>query len=145
MGAWIAAWLTGLALQRRAARASEPGEALSRRGGALRATAFQHALAAAVLLSGLALMRARGWRFGYPEWLAVKIGLVAFLVAPLEAMHAYIGFAWIRVGIGESAGGSLSKTLQRGLGMEEMIRALAVPLLGVGVPLLVWLSVAKPF
>jgi hypothetical protein len=29
--------------------------------------------------------------------------------------------------------------------MDDMIRALAVPLLGVGVPLLVWLSVKKPF
>jgi hypothetical protein len=29
--------------------------------------------------------------------------------------------------------------------MEEMIRALALPLLGVGLPLLLWLSLAKPF
>jgi len=145
VAAWILAWLTGLALQRRAARAAGPGQELSRRRIALRASTLQHAFAVAVLLSGLALMRARGWRFGYPEWLAVKIGLVTFLILPLEAMHAYIGLAWIRVGIEESAGGAFSKTLQRGLGMEEMIRALAVPLLGVGAPLLVWLSVRKPF
>jgi hypothetical protein len=29
--------------------------------------------------------------------------------------------------------------------MEEMIRALEVPLLGAGMPLLAWLSLAKPF
>jgi hypothetical protein len=29
--------------------------------------------------------------------------------------------------------------------MEEMLRALAVPLLCLAVPLLVWLSLARPF
>jgi hypothetical protein len=132
-------------LQRRAARAGGPERELAGRRVALRAAAAQHGLAVAVGLSGLALMQARGWRFGYPEWLAAKLGLVAFLVLPLEAMHAYVGYAWIRVGLRETTGVPFSKTLQRGLGMEEMIRALAVPLLGIGVPLLAWLSLTKPF
>jgi hypothetical protein len=29
--------------------------------------------------------------------------------------------------------------------MDDMIRALAAPLLSVGVPLIVWLSLRKPF
>ena len=33
----------------------------------------------------------------------------------------------------------------RGLGVEEMIRTLEVPLFGVGLPLLLWLSFRRPF
>ena len=28
--------------------------------------------------------------------------------------------------------------------MDDMVRVLAIPLLGLGLPLIVWLSVAKP-
>jgi hypothetical protein len=38
-----------------------------------------------------------------------------------------------------------SKRLGRGLSMDEMLRALALPLLGVAVPLMLWLSLARPF
>ena len=34
--------------------------------------------------------------------------------------------------------------LARGIGMDDMIRTLAVTLLGVAVPLLIWLSLARP-
>jgi hypothetical protein len=37
------------------------------------------------------------------------------------------------------------RRVERGIGMEEMIRTLAIPLLGVAVPLLVWLSFKRPF
>jgi hypothetical protein len=38
-----------------------------------------------------------------------------------------------------------AKDLERGLGMEDMWRALAAPLLALALPLLVWLSVARPW
>lgn len=145
VAAWILAWLVGLAFQRRSVAAGSPEAELARRATALRVAAVQHSLAAVALLSGVSLMVARGWRFGYPEWLAVKIGLVAFLVLPLEAMHAYVCHFWIRPGLLESRSTSFSRRLQRGLGMEEMLRALAVPLLGIAAPLLLWLSIRKPF
>lgn len=77
-------------------------------------------------------------------WLHLKLGLVAFLVAPLEGMHAYVCHAWIARGLRATAAPPFAKDLVRGLGMQEMIHALEVPLLGTGVPLLAWLSLAKP-
>jgi hypothetical protein len=36
-----------------------------------------------------ALIRRRlGWALTHPRWFGVKVGLVAFLFIPLEAMHA---------------------------------------------------------
>jgi hypothetical protein len=37
------------------------------------------------------------------------------------------------------------RALERGVGMEDMIRTLSIPLLGMAVPLIVWLSLRKPF
>ncbi len=90
-------------------------------------------------------MGLRGWGLGRARWLAVKLGLVAFLIVPLEAIHAYACHGWIAPGLRGSRSPPFSKQLERGTGMEEMIRALALPLLGVGLPLLLWLSLAKPF
>jgi len=78
-------------------------------------------------------------------WLHLKLGLVAFLVVPLEGMHAYVCHVWIARGLRSTAAPPFAKDLARGLGMQEMIHALEVPLLGTGVPLLTWLSLAKPF
>lgn len=88
-------------------------------------------------------MRQLGWRVDHARWLALKLGLVAFLVVPLEAMHAYVGNVWVARGV--ARGDVLDKGLVRGLGIEEMIRTLAVPLFGIGVPLILWLSFAQPF
>ena len=100
---------------------------------------------AVLLAAGLLLMQHRGWGLGHARWLGVKVGLVAFLFLPLQAMHAYVCHAWIARGLRQTAAPPFSKDLVRGLGMEEMIRTLEVVLLGVAIPLLVWLSVAKPF
>jgi hypothetical protein len=95
-------------------------------------------------------MFARGWGIDYPRWLSVKLGLVVFLIVPLEAMLVYVGFVWIRPGLAESGHGiesvgPFSKALTRGLSMETMIRTIAIVLLGIGIPMLLWLSIAKPF
>jgi hypothetical protein len=105
----------------------------------------EHVAFALALLSGLLLMRSLGWGPGHPRWLGLKLGLVAFLVLPLEAFHAYVCHVWIGRGLRATPAPPFSKELRRGLGMEEMVRTLRVPLLGVGLPLLIWLSVAKPF
>ncbi len=90
-------------------------------------------------------MGLRDWGLGRARWLALKLGLVAFLIVPLEAIHVYACRGWIAPGLVETSTPPFSKQLERGMGMEEMIRALALPLLGAAIPLLLWLSLAKPF
>jgi hypothetical protein len=124
-------------------RGSDP-ELQARRS--LRAlVASEHALLAAALVSGLALMLARGWTLGHARWLGLKVGLVVFLLIPMEGMHAYVSHVWIARGLRDTPAPPFSKDLARGIGMEDMLRALAIPLLGVALPLLLWLSVWKPF
>ena len=89
-------------------------------------------------------MGLRGWGLGRARWLALKLGLVSFLLVPLEAIHAYASHGWITPGLRQTSAPPFSKQLERGAAMDEMIRALALPLLGVGVPLLLWLSLRKP-
>ena len=110
-----------------------------------RLVAAEHALLAVALATGLALMVGRGWAPRHARWFGLKLGLVVFLLIPLEAMHAYVSHAWIGRGLRETAAPPFSKDLARGIGMEDMLRALAIPLLGLALPLLVWLSVFKPF
>ena len=70
---------------------------------------------------------------------------MAFLVLPLEAIHAYISHRWLARGLRQTAAPPFSKDLERAIGMDDMVRALAVPLLGLGLPLIIWLSMARPF
>jgi hypothetical protein len=98
--------------------------------------AAEHAAFLLVLISGFALMRALGWPVSHGRWLGVKIGLAALLLLPLEGMHAWVVHVWMRRG---------PRDLERAIGMDEMLRAIALPLLAVAVPLIVWLSVGKPF
>ena len=103
----------------------------------------EHVSLAVTLAAGGLLLALRGWGLGHARWLAVKLGLVALLIVPLESMHAYVNHVFIPRSLrGQSPS---SRDLSRGLGMDDMIRTLSVPLLGVCVPLLVWLSVRKPF
>jgi hypothetical protein len=48
-------------------------------------------------------------------------------------------------GRGATAAPPYAKDLERGIGMDDMIRALAVPLFGLGLPLILWLSLQHPF
>jgi hypothetical protein len=95
------------------------------------------------LLAGGLLMLLRGWGLGHARWLGAKLGLVAFLIVPLEALHAWICHGWIEAGLAQTASPPYSRELERGLGMDEMLRSLALPLLALGLPVLFWLSLAK--
>lgn len=107
--------------------------------------AVEHGALAVALLAGLGLMAARGWGLGHPRWLAVKLGLVAFVLLPLEAMHAWVNHVWIpRALRATGPGDALSRELERGTGMDDMVRTLAALLLGAALPLIVWLSLARP-
>ncbi len=97
---------------------------------------------AAVLVTGYGLMRLHGWSLAYPRWLSLKIGLVVFLFLPLEGFLAYVGAAWVGRGLHASPPG---RALERGGAMQEMVWAIAVPLAGIALPLIVWLSRARPF
>lgn len=102
-------------------------------------------LAFAVLLAtGVLLMRMHGWGLGYPRWLALKVGLVAFLLVPLEGIHAYAAHVFLARGL-RSPTPPFSRDLERGTSMQRMIWALALPLLALALPLILWLSLARPF
>ena len=105
----------------------------------------EHGAFVLALAAGLALLWHRHWGLGHARWLAVKIGLTVFLLVPLEAMHAWIAHVWIARGLGQTPAPPLAKDLVRGIGMDDMLRALAAPLLLIAVPLLVWLSLRKPW
>jgi hypothetical protein len=111
----------------------------------MRPLLLEQAAFALVLGSGLLLMQSHGWGPARARWLGTKLGLVTFLLVPLEAMHAFIAHTWIRQGLRESGAAGFAKPLVRGLGVEEMIRTLELVLGVPAVALLVWLSVEKPF
>lgn len=127
------------------AGAGDPERQLAARRRVRPLLAAEHAGLALALVAGLALLEVRGWGPGRARWLGLKLGLTVFLVLPLEAMHAWVCHVWIARGLRQTPSPPFSKDLVRGIGMDDMIRALAVPLLGVGVPLIVWLSVKRPF
>jgi hypothetical protein len=129
---WALLWLLG-----------QVSSLAARRPGA-RFFAAQHLAFLAAVASGAALMSAHGWRLGHPRWLALKVGLVAFLFTPLEGFHAYVAHVWIPTAqrTGRKAG---ERLVERGLGMEAMIRTLELVLLTVAVPLVLWLSIGRPF
>lgn len=106
---------------------------------------LEHVAFLLLLITGALLMREHGWGLTRARWLTLKLGLVAFLVVPIEGMHAFIAHGWIARGLRQTSVPPLAKDLARGLGVEEMLRALALPLLGIGLPLILWLSLSRPF
>jgi hypothetical protein len=144
----VATWLgVGLGAQWVAAKARGAGPlrevAIRRRLGP--AFCVEHVAIALALLTGFLLMWTRGWHLGQARWLDLKVGLVMFVVVPLEAMHAFVVHVWVAWGLRRTDGEPLERNLSRGLGIEEMIRAIGLPLLGLAVPLVLWLSFAVPF
>jgi hypothetical protein len=100
---------------------------------------------AAALASGIALMGVLGMAVGRHRWLDLKLGLVVFLLVPLEGMHAWVNHGWIERGLRKTATPPFSRDLERGIGMDDMVRTLSALLLGAALPFLVWLSVKQPF
>ena len=128
-----------------AARDRDEAGQLAARRRVRPAVLVEHAAFVFALAAGLGLLLHRHWGLGHARWLAVKIGLTLFLLVPLEAMHAWIAHVWIARGLRQTSAPPLSKDLVRGIGMDDMLRALAAPLLLVALPLLVWLSLRKPW
>jgi len=128
----------------RARRRGEAAELVARRRGqkviAVSAGAF-----GLVLQSGYALMRLHGWSLAYPRWLALKIGLVLFLFLPLEGFLAYVGACWVAPGLRRTPSPPFAQELARAASMQQMVWAIAVPLLGLALPFVIWLSLARPF
>ncbi|PYQ03190.1 MAG: hypothetical protein DMF82_13785 [Acidobacteria bacterium] len=145
LAAWMGAALAAQAALLRARAAGDPGRELSMRRRVQPLLAVEHLGLAIALAAGFALLETRGWGFGRARWLGLKLGLTLFLVLPLEGMHAWVCHAWIARGLRQTPTPPFSRDLERAIGMDDMIRALAAPLLGVGIPLIVWLSVRKPF
>ena len=145
LAAWVGAALTAQAALLRARAGGDPARELSMRRRVRPLLAVEHLGLAIALAAGFALLEARGWGLGRARWLGLKLGLTLFLVLPLEGMHAWVCHAWIARGLRQTMAPPFSKDLERAIGMDDMIRALAAPLLGVGVPLIVWLSITHPF
>ena len=97
------------------------------------------------LLLGLALMSRHGWRLGYPQWLSAKLGLVAFLLVPLEGFRLYLTLVWLGPGLRQTVEPPFSQDLGRAVSMDDMLQALAVPLLLLALPAVLWLSWTRPF
>jgi len=99
----------------------------------------------AVLATGLLAMRVQGWGIDYPRWLSLKLGLVAFLLLPLEAIDAYAVRRFLARGLARAVAPAFPRDLERGVSMQQMVWALALPLYGLALPVLLWLSLARPF
>jgi hypothetical protein len=141
---WLGACLGGQIAASRA-RGGDAHRELTLRRRLSTVLGAEHLALIVALASGVLLMGEHGWRLGHPRWLTLKLGVVAFLLAPLEAMHAFIVHVWMAGGLKRTSAPPFAKDLVRGLGVEEMLRTLAIPLWGLGLPLVVWLSVARPF
>jgi hypothetical protein len=128
----------------RAGRRGESAELAARRRGQ-RIVALSAAACVLALASGYALMRLHGWSLAYPRWLALKIGLVLFLFLPLEGFLAYVGAFWSAPGLARSGAPPFAQELARAASMQQMLWAIAVPLVGLALPLVLWLSLARPF
>jgi hypothetical protein len=142
--AWLAAALFAQGLLWAARGRDEAGQLAARRR-VRPVVLVEHAAFVLAVAAGAALLLQRHWGLGQARWLAVKIGLTLFLLVPLEAMHAWIAHVWIGRGLRQTSAPPLSKDLERGIGMDDMLRALAAPLLLVALPLLAWLSLRKPW
>ncbi len=82
------------------------------------------------VVSGLMAMDRLGWSPAWPRWFGVKLGLVLFLVIPLEAFQAWVGLAWFGPGLEETEAPPFSRRLERALSMQDMLWALSGLLLG---------------
>lgn len=107
--------------------------------------AVEHGALLVALVTGVLLLGAGAPALAHARWLALKLGLVLFLVLPIEGMHAFIAHVWTARGLAQTKEPPFSKELARGLGIEEMVRTLSIPLLGLGIPLILWLSLRHPF
>ena len=141
---WLLAALGAQGILLRARGGGEAGQ-LGARRRTRPVVLVEHGAFVLALAAGLALLWHRHWGLGHARWLAVKIGLTVFLLVPLEAMHAWIAHVWIARGLHQTPAPPLAKDLVRGIGMDDMLRALAAPLLLIALPLLAWLSLRKPW
>lgn len=141
---WAAVSVARRVLVTRARRRGEDAELGARRRWAWLVPVGEAALLIA-LGTGVLLAHASGYSFGHPRWLGVKVGLTLALVLPLESLHAWVTHGWMRQGLRETAAPPFSKDLRRAAGIEDMLWALALPLYGLALPLMAWLSRSRPF
>jgi hypothetical protein len=142
---WVLAWAAGLGAVLRARRSGRPEDELAARRRVRAVVVLEHAALAVALVSGLLLMNVYGLPLGRHRWLDLKLGLVAFLLLPLEGMHAWVNHVWIARGLRQAQALAFPRDLARGIALDDMVRTLSAVLLGAALPLLVWLSVREPF
>jgi hypothetical protein len=131
---WVA---SGLAAQALWWTRPRTGDDRARRRTLLAVTRVQHVAFALLVLGGAVMLLRASPALAHERVLHLKLGLTAFLLVPLEAFHAYVCAAWIGPGLRDRG---RARDLERGLGLDDMVRSLQIPLFGLAVPLLVWLS-----
>jgi hypothetical protein len=102
----------------------------------VRLFALEHVSLLIALALGAGLTLALGWGLGHARWFGAKLGLVLFLVLPMEGIHAYASFLLAR------AEGRLQ---ERGFSVEEMIRTLEAVVLLPALAFMAWASLTHPF
>jgi hypothetical protein len=106
--------------------------------------AVKHAALAAAVGTGMALMLLRGWGLGQHRWLGVKIGLVVLLILPLEGFGAYLTHGFLPRAR-RLAGEAGARQVERGEGMASIVRTFELTLFTIAIPLILWLSLRRPF
>jgi hypothetical protein len=144
LGVWAGAAFSHRFLIARARRGGPQAELHERRRRGWLVT-LAHAALLLGLAAGWGLMQRRGWSFGHPGWLGVKLGLTLAVIVPLEGLHAWVAHVWMRQGLAQTPAPPFSKDLRRAVSVEDMLAVLALPLLGLALPLIAWLSLARPF
>jgi hypothetical protein len=142
---WLLALLYGHAAALLARASGDARRELRGRRRLVPLVAIEHGALLVALGSGALLLAAADPALVHARWVALKLGLVLFLIVPLEAMHAFIAHVWTARGLAQTERPPFSKDLARSLGIEEMVRTLSIPLLGLGIPLILWLSLRRPF
>jgi hypothetical protein len=136
---WLAAALAGQGAWWVLPRGTAPTGAARER--LRRLSLVQHVSFALVLASGGVLLATASPAVRHARWLHLKLGLTIFLLLPLESFHAYVNHVWIPRAVREGA----ARRLERGTSLDDMVRSVAIPLLGAAVPFVWWLSMARPF
>jgi hypothetical protein len=105
-------------------------------GRLVRLFALEHAFLLLALGLGGGLTLALGWGLGHARWFGAKLGLVLFLVLPMEGIHAYACFLLAR---------ATGRLQERGFSVEEMIRTLEAVVLVPALVFMTWASLTHPF
>ncbi len=140
-------WYVRLAFRRWERRPDDP-ETRARRDFAMeqfdRGVVLEHIAFPIIVITGPLLFITGNWRVTEePSWLLVKLAIVIFIFLPLEGFDYWLShFGGNKPRIRKS--GDMEK-YQRYMGYHWLFLRIATPLIGIFVPLTIFLAIVKPF